>query len=554
MSLRTRLVLVLSGLLALGMALSVGATFGALQDWRNDQSDDVLAAVAGQLREDLTGEAGGEQGGEQGGERVTLPGERNPRPGEGSSPTGAGDLPAGAGDLPAGERDRLPGVWRAAASKGDIPSFFEIRSYDGRVLRSADFGARPDLPTTLPAALRPNALDREGTSDDVSGGIFHRLTSADGRHWLLHSSRLPDGILLVAMETARADELTRRTAVVAATSAGVALLAVTLLSWRAVRRGLRPLEEMAATASAIGGGDLTRRVPAAGPRTEVGRLGAALNAMLGQIESAFTERTRSEDRLRRFVADASHELRTPVATIRGYAELFRRGAASRPDDLARAMARIESEARRMGTLVEELLLLATLDQGVPVARDPVDVRALAAEAVDDARVLAPGRPLLFEAAGRGPVLVRGDADRLRQVLANLLANVRHHTPDGTEAWVRVAARDGWAVTEVTDHGPGLTEEQARHVFERFFRADPSRTRAHLPAGGRDEGSGLGLAIVAAVVGAHGGRVEAERLLGPGASGVTFRISLPLADGPGDGTGGRGSGSGQSPVRAPRRAS
>ncbi|MFB8142396.1 sensor histidine kinase [Streptomyces parvus] len=487
MSLRTRLVLVLGGLLALGMALSVGATFGALQDWRNDQSNEVLEAVSGQLREDL---AAGPDGG-----RLTLP----------------------------REGDQLTGVWRAATRKGDIPSFFQIRTRDGRVSRTADFGARPDLPAALPAAMWPDGPGTGGTA----GGVFQRVSSSDGTDWLVHSSRLPDGILLVAMETAGADELIHRTAVVAATSAAVALLAVTLLSWRAVRRGLRPLEAMAATAAAIGDGDLARRVPAVDPRTEVGRLGSALNAMLGQIESAFAERTRSEDRLRRFVADASHELRTPVATIRGYAELFRRGAAARPDDLAQAMTRIESEARRTGTLVEELLLLARLDQGLPVTRAPVDVRALAAEAVDDARVLAPGRPLLLESAERGPVLVRGDADRLRQVLANLLANVRHHTPDGTEAWVRVAARNGSAVIEVTDHGPGLTEEQAQRVFERFYRADQSRTRAHLPAGGRDEGSGLGLAIVAAVVEAHGGRVEVDRAPDEGAGGVTFRVSLPL---------------------------
>lgn len=347
-----------------------------------------------------------------------------------------------------------------------------------------------------------------------------------GPDWLLHVSRLPDGFLLVGMKTTGADELFARTAAVAATSGVAALFTVTLLSRRAVRRGLRPLESIAATASAIGGGDLARRVPEAGPRTEVGRLGRALNAMLGQLESAFDERQRTEDRLRRFVADASHELRTPVATIRGYAELFRRGAASRPDDLAQAMTRIESEARRMGSLVEELLLLAKLDQGLPQAREPVDLNALAAEAVDDARVLAPGRPLFLETGAGGPVVVRGDADRLRQVLANLLANVRHHTPEGTESRVRVGRAGGRAVIEVADSGPGLDDEQAHHVFERFYRADPSRTRSRLPDGSPEEGSGLGLAIVAAVARAHGGGAEVGA--GPG-KGAVFRVLLPMAD-------------------------
>lgn len=492
MTLRTRLVLVLAGLLALGMVISVGATFGALQDWRNGQNDKVLAAAARQLHEDLS------QGREQdGGSRVAIP----------ESGT-----------------DPLTAVWSASAGQGDIPSFFEIRTRDGQVRQTTDFGARPELPRTLPSALWP---DRP-TEKNPFGGTFHHVPGADGdSDWLLHVSQLPDGLLLVGMRTAVADELISRTAVVAATSAVAALLAVTLLSWRAVRRGLRPLESIAVTASAIGGGDLARRVSEAGPRTEVGRLGRALNAMLGQIESAFEERQRTEERLRRFVADASHELRTPVATIRGYAELFRRGAASRPDDLAQAMARIESEARRMGSLVEELLLLAKLDQGLPLAREAVDLNALAAEAVDDARVRAPGSPLFLETGGDGPVVVPGDADRLRQVLANLLANVRQHTPEGTEARVRIDRVDGRALIEVADNGPGLDEERAQHVFERFYRADPSRSRpSGLPGGTGEEGSGLGLSIVAAVAKAHGGVVGVDARPGEGAA---FRVLLPTAD-------------------------
>ncbi|RJL31845.1 sensor histidine kinase [Bailinhaonella thermotolerans] len=453
------------------MAVSVGATFGALQDWRGDQSDEVLEAAALRLRGHLAA-----------------------RPGEPLAIPAAGPLTA---------------VWAAAAERADVPSFFQIRTPDGRVRETAGFGAAPGLPRVLPPP----------SGGGPRGGVLSRTPG-----WLLHTSRLPDGLLIVGMRTAGADELISRTAVVAATSAAAALLAVTLLSWHAVRRGLRPLAAIADTAAAIGGGDLSRRVPEAGPRTEVGRLGAALNAMLGQIESAFGERRRAEARLRRFVADASHELRTPVAAIRGYAELFRRGAASRPDDLARAMARIEAEARRMGSLVEELLLLARLDQGLPLLSEPVDLTALAAEAVDDARVLGPAHLVYLETAPGGPVVVRGDADRLRQVVANLLANVRHHTPEGTEARVRVSRDGGQAVIEVADDGPGLDEERAARVFERFYRADPSRART-APAGGaaRPEGSGLGLAIVAAVTEAHGGAAEIDTAPGKG---TTLRIRLP----------------------------
>jgi two-component system OmpR family sensor kinase len=237
--------------------------------------------------------------------------------------------------------------------------------------------------------------------------------------------------------------------------------------------------------------------------------------MLGRIESAFAERQESEDRLRRFVADASHELRTPLTSIRGYAELFRRGAATRPDDLAKAMHRIEDEAARMGVLVEELLLLARLDQGRPVERQPVDLTALARDAVADARVVEPTRPLELDTDG--PVQVTGDAVRLRQVLDNLLANVRTHTPPETAAAVSVRADDGHAVLEVSDRGPGMSEDETARAFERFYRVDPSRSR-------HSGGVGLGLSIVSAIVTAHGGEVQVRSAPGEGA---TFTVTLPL---------------------------
>jgi two-component system OmpR family sensor kinase len=242
----------------------------------------------------------------------------------------------------------------------------------------------------------------------------------------------------------------------------------------------------------------------------------ALNAMLGQIEDAFSRRAASEERLRRFVADASHELRTPLTSIRGYAELFRQGASERPEDLANAMRRIEEEATRMGGLVEDLLLLARLDQGRPLEQVPVDLFRLATDAVADARAVSPDRTITL--TGDGPVVVTGDEARLRQVAANLLGNAAVHTPPGTPVHVRVLAEDGQARLDVRDEGPGLPPGVGDRVFERFFRADAARSRA-------TGGSGLGLSIVSAVAEAHGGGARLEAAPGPGA---WFVVELPLA--------------------------
>jgi two-component system OmpR family sensor kinase len=293
-----------------------------------------------------------------------------------------------------------------------------------------------------------------------------------------------------------------------------------LLTMWVVRVGLRPLDQKATTAGANASGDLSQRVEHADDRTEVGRLGAALNTMLGHIEQAFAARTASEQRLRRFVADASHELRTPLTSIRGYAELFRRGAAERPDDLATAMRRIEDESARMSVLVDDLLLLARLDQGRPLEREEVDLVALASDAVDDARAVSPDRPITFET--NGPVTVTGDEARLRQVTANLLTNARAHTPEGTRVHVRVRSTPEGAEIEVADDGPGLAPDEAARVFERFYRADPARTRS------RGGSSGLGLSIVAAIASAHGGRATLDTAPGQGA---TFRVALPSCSRP-----------------------
>lgn len=309
-------------------------------------------------------------------------------------------------------------------------------------------------------------------------------------------------------------ELSERVARVAVISSVVTVLAIGALSAFAIRSGLRPLENIADTAAEIGSGDLTRRIATADPDTELGRLGTALNTMLERLESAFRDKESSEARLRRFVADASHELRTPIATIRGYAELFRRGAAERPNHLAEVISRVESEALRMGTLVDELLLLARLDQGRPLERETVELTALATDAVNDARATQPAR--LIELEHTGPLTVTGDPGRLRQVLANVLSNVLAHTPVDASATVRLHADGEHAVIEVVDTGPGLAEHERARVFERFYRSERAR-------GGDTGGSGLGLPIVESVAIAHGGTVTLTSEKGHG---TTVRIALP----------------------------
>jgi two-component system OmpR family sensor kinase len=312
-----------------------------------------------------------------------------------------------------------------------------------------------------------------------------------------------------------------------------ALVLLGALGYALVRNGLKPLEEVERTAEGIATGDLSRRVPVRRPGSEVGRLASAFNTMVERIESAFRARERSEasarsseERMRRFVADASHELRTPLTSIRGYAELYRQGAATSPDEVAGVLHRIEDQAARMGLLVDDLLLLARLDQQRPLEHARVDLAVLAVDAVHDAHAFAPDRSVglrLPPTSGDEPaeVPVIGDEARLRQVLGNLVNNAVLHTPDGAPIEVRVRAEEPDAVLEVADKGPGLPADQAERVFERFYRADPARGRAN-------GGTGLGLAIVAAIVAAHGGRVEVHTTVGVG---TTFRVLVPLAISP-----------------------
>jgi two-component system OmpR family sensor kinase len=306
-----------------------------------------------------------------------------------------------------------------------------------------------------------------------------------------------------------------------------------VLGWAVVRVVLRPLDDVEKTAEAIvAAGDLSRRIPVKSTqRTEIDRLASTVNTMLSRLETAFTAHARSEDRLRQFVADASHELRTPLAGIRGFAELYRQGAVRQPDDVAHLIARIEAESTRMGLLVEDLLLLARLDRQRPPESEPVDLVAIAADAVEAARAIAPERPLrlvilpeLTRPGATAPVVL-GDEGQLRQVAANLLGNALQHTPPDTSVLVRAGVVSGtdaeMVIFEVADHGDGLTIADAERVFERFYRADAARGRRNAPG----KGAGLGLSIVAAIVAAHRGRVEHFPTHGGGA---TFRVAFTPA--------------------------
>ena len=304
----------------------------------------------------------------------------------------------------------------------------------------------------------------------------------------------------------------------------VGLLLAALLGLLIVRLTLRPLRRVAATASRVaelpldkGDVALAVRVPDEDiePRTEVGQVGAALNRMLGHVSRALTARQQSESKVRQFVADASHELRTPLAAIRGYAELTRRTRKDLPPDISYAMDRVESEATRMSGLVDDLLLLARLDQGRPVEREDVDLTALLVDVVSDAHVAGPDHPLELDLPDE-PITVSGDNFRLHQVVANLLTNARMHTPAGTHVAVRLARVDGRARITVTDDGPGIPASLLPSVFDRFARGDDSRSRA---AGS----TGLGLAIVSSVVAAHGGVVRVQST--PGCT--EFTVDLPV---------------------------
>jgi two-component system, OmpR family, sensor kinase len=373
------------------------------------------------------------------------------------------------------------------------------------ILHSNPAGVENPIPD-IDGDLRPS--DRLLTVRAVSGDLRYRVRVVPlGRG---------GGVGVLALPLDDVDDATGRLLAVAVGTTAVALGVVGLVAWWVVHLGVRPIKQMTATASAIAGGDLSHRVPAPTAGTEAGELGQALNTMLARIEEAFDERTRSEDRLRQFVADASHELRTPVTTIRGYAELYRAGGLDEATELQEAMRRTEQESVRMGRLIDDLLQLARLDQGRPLVQQPVDVAAVVADAGRDAQAVAPERAITVDVDG--PLVVTGDEDRLRQVVANVVGNALVHTEPGAAIELRASRDDRSARIEVVDHGAGMDPDVAARAFERFYRADPSRSRHR-------GGSGLGLSIVQAVVGAHGGTVALDTA--PGA-GTTVVIEVPLA--------------------------
>jgi two-component system OmpR family sensor kinase len=460
LSLRARLVLGVIVLGAIGLAVANIATYASLRSFLIDRTDASLEQAHGGIEHEL--------------EHSGCDADRRPPPG---------------------------------VEPGD---FVQVRTADGAVACSwqvTPLGEAAPSPPALPDTIDP--------PDAGQATFFTVPASEGGGRYRVRAETVPDtsATLITGTSLADVDATLRRLLAIMLLVTVAVLAALAVLGLWVVRIGLRPLEEIGTTAAAIADGDLTRRVERAEPRTEVGRLGLALNAMLAQIEAAFDAQAASERRLRRFVADASHELRTPLAAVRAYAELFGRGADRRPDDLERAMTGIGRESERMTVLVEDLLLLARLDEGRPLEREPVELDEVVTEAVDAAVAVDPDRPVDLEA---DPVVVLGDRDRLRQVLDNLLSNVRAHTPPGSPVRVRVGAENGLAVVEVADSGPGLTSEETARVFERFYRSDTSRSRT-------TGGVGLGLSIVAAVAEAHGGAVSAHSTPGEGA---TFRITFP----------------------------
>jgi two-component system, OmpR family, sensor kinase len=388
----------------------------------------------------------------------------------------------------------------------------------GNVLEAFPSGfARSPDPLPEPAIPGSDAmpLNRIVTRRAVSGALDYRV--------LTLALPAPDRFVALAAPMREVDAVTRQLVLNLAVVSAVVLGALLAIGWLVIRRELRPLERVTATADKISAGDLGQRVGDLREGAEVGRLAHAFDAMLDQIQAAFAQQqqalaaqARSEGQLRQFVADASHELRTPLTALRGYADLYLAGGL--PDDAAveQAMRRIGTESRRMAELVEDLLLLARLDQGRPLERERVELSALVADALDDARAVEPSRPIT--ARIEPEISITGDEHRLRQVVGNLLANVRVHTPPDAPVELTLARADGRVVLSVTDHGPGIDPAHAERIFDRFYRVDSGRSRDR-------GGSGLGLAIAAAIVSAHGGTIGHAPTPGGGA---TFTVRLPLA--------------------------
>jgi two-component system, OmpR family, sensor kinase len=476
MTLRLRLVLALTGLLAVGLALFGFATYSLYAHSEYERLDDQIsssvALVSRQLEADASGQFGpggsfGPEAQNGGGPHVNLP----------------------------------PGT------------FAERRDANGKLagtpLQLVSGDQTPSLPATLVAAPGTKRFFTTGSRE--GSGQWRVLVASD-----------PGGDGSTVVVAVPMNDVTSALDSLVITEVAVSIALLILLStgsWLILRRGLHPLEQMATTAGEITAGDLSQRVSPSGGATEVGQLGLALNTMLDDIEDAFHERDVTEQRLRQFLADASHELRTPITSIQGFAELFRVGADHAQVDLPTILRRIEEESARMRLLVEDLLLLARLDETREVEAEPVDLAVLAADACSDAVAADRDRPVTLDAPE--PVIVRGDEAHLRQALANLVSNAMSHTPPGTALEVRAHKTATDAEVTVRDHGPGLDPGSIDHVFDRFWQADTARTGS---------GSGLGLSIVAGIASEHGGTAAAANAPDGGAA-FTLRLPLPPPDTP-----------------------
>ncbi len=501
MSLRLRLLLAVGAIAIVALVVADFATYSALRSSLYNQVDQQLAqrrpgvpvnVVTGTLA-CISPQDGGRGA--------------NPIVSGGNGAIGGGFVGGGSGG------PNVFGIYYSAdvTQNGTVLSGLECPAYVGTS------SYRPQLPDPITGfSSQPDGSQEVyfTTGSIASGGPTFRVRAV---------KEPGTNVIAVLAQPLTDQESTLHTLFLTELAVTAAALVLALLGgWWLVRLGLKPLEDVEATADSIAAGNLDRRVPGAEQSTEVGRLARALNVMLERIQSAFAARLASEARLkeseqhlRQFVADASHELRTPIAAVSAYAELFERGGAEHLDDLPRIVSGIRTETARMDRLVNDLLTLARLDEGVPMERAPVELVALTSEAVRTATAVGPEWPVRFWAAR--PVEVTGDKDRLRQVVDNLLANVRAHTPEGTTTTVRLDQIGGEAEIEVRDSGPGMPQEEARHIFERFYRVDPARSRT-------SGGSGLGLSIVWAIVAAHGGTVTATSAPGEGMA-VSVRIPL-----------------------------
>jgi two-component system, OmpR family, sensor kinase len=421
-----------------------------------------------------------------------------------------------------------------------------------RVLERSHQPARPGGPPTLPTQFLVEVVSPAGhvqrTGTPLNDADGPRLSAAQlraggspftapaagapGHSWRVLVEPLSGGRhAIIAFSLDSLANTVTSLEIYDALAGAIAIVVLAGIGLPLVRASLAPLARIEATAAAIAGGDLSQRIDHPSRSTEVGRLADALDTMLGRIEAAYRARAdgeahalRSEDRMRRFVADASHELRTPLTSVRGLAEFgLQQGPAASPDELLRLMALIRDEASRMGRLVEDLLMLARFDTGRPLDRRHVDLASIAARAVQAARIVKPGRPVTLLAGD--PVIVYADEERLRQVIDNLISNAIQHTPPQSPVTVAVTGTAGTGEIAVADDGPGMTAEQAARVFERFYRTDDARARAR-------GGTGLGLAIAASLAAAHGGEITVDTRPGQGA---VFYARLPLAAGPDGGT-------------------